>query len=128
MIPVVAAVIEREGRFLVTRRLAGAHLAGRWEFPGGKVDAGETHIEALRRELREELAVDVAVGDLILQTTYAYPDVQVALHFYRCTLDGQPTPVLGQDLRWVARTDLPALEFPEADAELIKRLSASGGW
>ena len=123
---VVAAVIEENDAFLVTRRQAGVHLAGLWEFPGGKIDPSESHADALRREMREELDTDVDVADLILQTTHAYPERTVALFFYRCTLRGTPTPLLGQEMRWVSRAELPTLGFPPADEELIQRLVASG--
>jgi 8-oxo-dGTP diphosphatase len=124
-IAVVAAVIEDAGAFLVTRRPTGVHLAGLWEFPGGKIDEGETHAAALAREIREELGVDVTVHDLIFQTTHAYPERTVTLYFYRCRLGGQPTPMLGQEMRWVARNELPSLGFPPADKDLIRLLSAS---
>jgi mutator protein MutT len=118
-IVVTAAVIERNGRFLLTRRQAGVHLAGHWEFPGGKCDAGESLAACVSRELREELAVDVDVDDEILTTTHDYPDRRVELHFLRCRLKGQPAPQQGQAMRWVARGQLAALRFPPADAELI---------
>jgi 8-oxo-dGTP diphosphatase len=123
---VVAAVVQRNNAFLVTRRQAGVHLAGLWEFPGGKIDPLESHADALRREMCEELGTDVTVGDLIYQTTHDYPDRAVALYFYHCDLNGTPMPLLGQEMRWVARADLPALGFPPADEELIRRLVAEG--
>jgi 8-oxo-dGTP diphosphatase len=122
-IVVTAAVIERDGRFLVTRRQAGVHLAGHWEFPGGKCDAGESLAMCVARELREELAVEVDVGDEILATTHDYPGRRVELHFLRCRLNGQPAPQQGQEMRWVARGRLATLQFPPADAELIARLT-----
>lgn len=125
-VTVVAAVIEREERFLVTRRPTGVHLAGLWEFPGGKIDPDESHHAALKREIREELDADVEVGELAFATTHAYPDRTIALYFYRCTLVGEPRPLLGQEMRWVARSELPLLGFPPADAELIERLTKSG--
>ena len=125
MIVVVAAVIEENGAFLVTRRQRGVHLAGLWEFPGGKIDAGETHPAALAREIREELDADVDIGDLVFTVTHAYDDRTVVLYFYRCTLRGTPRPLLGQELRWVPRADLSTLGFPPADEELIRLLTAS---
>jgi 8-oxo-dGTP diphosphatase len=124
-ITVVAAVIEQEERFLVTRRPTGVHLAGLWEFPGGKIDPDESHHAALIREIREELDADVEVGELTFATTHAYPDRTVALYFYRCTLLGSPRPLLGQEMQWVARVELPLLGFPPADAQLIERLTKS---
>lgn len=123
MIVVVAAVVEEGGRFLVTRRQAGVHLEGLWEFPGGKIDADETHAAALRREIREELDADVRVGDLVLATTHVYPEKAVTLYFYRCTLGGVPRPLLGQEMRWVDRDELRTLGFPAADEELIRLLT-----
>jgi mutator protein MutT len=124
---VVAAVIEEDGRFLVTRRQAGVHLAGMWEFPGGKIDPDETHTDALRRELREELDTDVSVGDLVLATTHAYSAKTVTLYFYRCKLMADVRPMLGQDMRWVERHELRTLGFPAADQELIELLATRTG-
>jgi 8-oxo-dGTP diphosphatase len=122
IIVVAAAVIEVECRFLVTRRQKGVHLEGVWEFPGGKCDGGETLHECLARELREELDVPSRVGEEIFSTTHEYPDRSIELHFFRCELLGDPRPQLGQDMRWVARADLAALDFPPADAALIEIL------
>ena len=121
-IAVVAAVIERDGRFLLTLRPDGTHLAGHWEFPGGKVHESETHVEALRRELFEELDIVAAVGRLVHTITHAYPEKTVALYFYRCEYQGEPKPMMGQQMRWVARGDLAGLPFPEADRDLIRLL------
>ena len=85
-IVVTAAVIEHDGRFLVTRRPAGVHLEGYWEFPGGKCDAGEALGACLARELREELDVDARIGGEIFTTTHTYPERAVELHFFRCEL------------------------------------------
>lgn len=125
MIVVVAAVIEDRHGFLVTRRRPGTHLAGMWEFPGGKIDPDESHDAALRRELREELGVDADVGELVHETTHAYPDVTVALYFYRCRLVGEPRPLLGQEMRRVAHGELASLGFPPGDTELIELLTRS---
>lgn len=122
-ITVVAAVIEEGDSFLVTHRQAGVHLEGMWEFPGGKIDPAETHADALKREIREELDVDIEVGDLVFQTSHDYPDITVALFFYRCVLKGAPRPLLGQEMRWVRPAELLALSFPPADEELIRTLA-----
>ena len=123
-IVVVAAVVEEDGAYLVTRRPDGVHLAGLWEFPGGKIDPEESHADALRREMREELDTDVEVLDLVLQTTHVYPERSVALFFYNCVLQQKPRPLLGQEMRWVRRSELPSLGFPPADEELIRILGA----
>ena len=121
---VVAAVIEHDDRFLLTRRQDGVHLAGHWEFPGGKVGASESHAAALRREIIEELDTDVVVHELVLETTHAYPDRRVTLFFYRCDLLGLPKPMLGQQMEWIPRSELSSLLFPPADDELIRMLMA----
>lgn len=120
---VVAAVIEENDRFLITRRQNGVHLAGLWEFPGGKIDPTETHADALRREMREELDTDVEIGELVFDVTHAYPDRTVTLYFYRCALKSVPRPLLGQEMRWVPRAELASLGFPPADEELIRLLA-----
>jgi mutator protein MutT len=121
-IVVAAAVVEIDGRLLVTRRQQGVHLEGVWEFPGGKSDEGETLKDCLVRELNEELDVPSRVGEEIFSTTHAYPERSVELHFFTCELLGEPRPMLGQEIRWVRREELAALEFPLADAELIEIL------
>jgi mutator protein MutT len=119
---VVAAVVERDGRFLVARRLKGTHLAGYWEFPGGKVHQGETETAALRRELSEELNAGIENLRKIYRTAHAYPERTVELHFFRGDLTCDPHPMLGQELRWIARHEFAAMDFPPADAELIDGL------
>ena len=120
---VTAAVVEIEGRWLVTRRQRGVHLEGFWEFPGGKCDRDETLTDCLARELLEELDVSSRIGEEIFTTSHAYPTRSVELHFFRCELLGEPVPQLGQEMRWVGRDELATLEFPPADAELIKILT-----
>ena len=125
-IVVIAAVIERDGHFLLAERPRGAHLAGCWEFPGGKCEPGESHVDCLVRELDEELGVRATVGDELIVTEHAYPDRVVRLHFRRCTIEGEPTGRLGQQLQWIGRSDLRRLELPEADRDLVDLLSRPG--
>jgi 8-oxo-dGTP diphosphatase len=117
-----AAVVEDRGRLLVTRRQRGVHLEGLWEFPGGKCEAGESIAACLRRELLEELGTDAVPGAELLAVSHDYPERTVELHFVTCTLLGTPTPLLGQEMRWVGRTELRTLDFPPADEELIALL------
>jgi 8-oxo-dGTP diphosphatase len=120
---VAAAVVERDDAFLLTRRLQGTHLAGSWEFPGGKCEPGESLQECLRREILEELGASCTVGEEILHVTHEYPDRRVVLHFFSCALDDEPTPRLGQAMQWVRREQLREHALPPADAELIDILS-----
>lgn len=118
---VVAAVIERGGRILVSQRGPGAGQPGRWEFPGGKREQGEEDEAALARELREELAVKLEIGPLIW-TARAGP---LVLRFFRCawTPGQRPRPLGSVQFRWVRREDLPVLSFPPADAGLVSALA-----
>jgi 8-oxo-dGTP diphosphatase len=125
-IVVTAAVVERGGSFLVTRRPGGVHLEGYWEFPGGKCDPGEALEACLLRELREELDVEATIGKKLLSTTHIYPDRRVELHFFQVTLQGEPVPQLGQEMQWVQRTELQTLTLPPADDELVALLQGLG--
>jgi 8-oxo-dGTP diphosphatase len=118
---VVAAVIERGGRVLVSQRGPGVGHPGRWEFPGGKREPGESDAQALARELREELGVEVDIGPVVW-TTRAGP---LLLRFFRCRwLGGQrPRPLGSVQFRWVPREDLSALDFPPADAGIVSALA-----
>ena len=123
-IVVLAAVIEKDDHFLMTRRLEGTHLAGKWEFPGGKCEPDETHAACLSRELHEELGVEADIGEEIFTVEHAYAERTVRLHFRRVVLLDTPSPLQGQEMRWVARAELRSLELPEADRGLIDLLNA----
>jgi 8-oxo-dGTP diphosphatase len=119
---VTAAVVEEDGAYLLTRRQEGTHLAGFWEFPGGKCEPGETLPESLAREIREELDADVRVGAEIHATSHSYPERTIELRFFACEFVTRPRPVMGQEMRWVRREDLSAIELPPADGELVRIL------
>jgi mutator protein MutT len=126
---VVAAVIVRAGKVLVAQRLDDAHMGGLWEFPGGKVEAGETHEESLARELMEELGIRVVVGEQVTRIEHDYPDRSVVLHFYRAEiLDGcEPQPIECAAVRWVTPEELATLPMPPADVPLVELLTRRGG-
>lgn len=126
VVEVAAALIQDEaGRYLLTQRRGGSHLAGLWEFPGGKRRPGESLHECLRRELAEELGADFAIGDPVDTVRWAYPDVTVILHFYRCRLRaGTISAREAQAMAWVAPERLGDFPFPPADALLVTRLRA----
>ena len=121
---IAGALFDEQGRVLIAQRPPGKHMAGGWEFPGGKVAPGESHQDALRREMQEELGTDVDVREIVSTATHAYDDRHVTLHFYACGLKGEPQPLLGQEMRWVGRSELASLGFPPADEELIALLIA----
>jgi mutator protein MutT len=122
-IVVAAAVICRADSFLLARRLEGTHLAGLWEFPGGKCEAGESLERCLARELEEELGVASRVLGRRLTTRHVYGPKHIELHFFDCQIEGEPHPRLGQELRWVPRDELRVLPLPEADRDLIDLLT-----
>jgi 8-oxo-dGTP diphosphatase len=124
VIEVSAALIrDAAGRYLITQRRKGSHLAGQWEFPGGKVEAGETPAACLRRELIEELSATFAVGQLVDTIRWEYPERTVVLHFFECRLEsGIIAPREGQAMQWVEPARLADHDFPPADHELIQRL------
>src|SRR5215203_6140951 len=123
MIEVAAGLVFRQGRLLITQRPPGSHLAGLWEFPGGKRDPAESFEECLSRELREELGIEVNVGRLIETISHHYAEKSVHLRFYRCSGRGQEPQAIGcAAFAWVAREDLSHYEFPAADARLLEML------
>jgi 8-oxo-dGTP diphosphatase len=125
-IQVAAGLVFRGGKLLITQRRLEAHLGGLWEFPGGKREANETFEACLGRELREELGIEVAVGQLVESLTHAYPDKTVHLRFYRCVLAaGEPQPLGCPDFKWVGPDDLANYPFPAADAGLLGMLRAN---
>ncbi len=125
VIVVTAAVIERDGRFLMTRRLEGTHLAGAWEFPGGKCDPDESLTACLQRELVEELGTRSTIGREVFTVEHAYPQRTVRLHFFETTISDEPRALLGQEMRWVTRAELQTLDLPEADRGLVELLTRS---
>jgi mutator protein MutT len=126
LIEVAAALIQDEGgRYLITQRRRGSHLAGQWEFPGGKREPHESLEGCLRRELGEELSATFRVGELVETIRWEYPDRQIVLHFFRCQLEsGTIAPLEGQAMQWVTLDALGEFEFPPADRSLIDRLRA----
>ena len=119
---VVAAVVVRDGRVLLTRRAAGSHLEGMWEFPGGKVERGEDLPAALVRELKEELGVEAAPGDPFAFNYHAYPGKRVLLLTYRVELTGIPRPLGCAGLGWFTLGEIERLETPPADVPIFERL------
>lgn len=125
MTEVVAALIERDGRFLACQRPAHKAQGLLWEFVGGKVEPGETRAQALVRECREELGVTISVGDVCLETVHKYPDLTVHLTLFYAALTGsEPQKLEHADLRWITLEESAAYPFSPADTELLARLKA----
>lgn len=124
---VVAAVLRRRQRVLAARRPPGKARAGCWEFPGGKVEPGESHVQALRRELLEELGLLAEVGEHILSLEHDYPDLRLSLHAYACRSDDEPVAREHVELRWLAPAELLAVPWSEADRRLAEALAARRG-
>ncbi len=122
---VVAAMIDRDGRYLITQRRPGATLPLLWEFPGGKVEPGETDEQALARELKEEMDITVDVKEATVHVEHAYADYEVDFRVYRCLLkEGEIKHIRVHDHRWVLPTELDRYEFPAADEKTMRQLLA----
>lgn len=124
-IRVVAAVIVRDGLVFATQRGYG-EWKDWWEFPGGKMEPGEAPDEALRREIREELATEIEVGELLTTVEYDYPEFHLTMHCYLCSvLSGSLSLLEHEDARWLAMDELDSLHWLPADVEVVKKLSAN---
>ncbi len=125
-IKVVAALIfDSQNRVIITQRQEGSHLAGKWEFPGGRIENDETPEQALKREIKEEIGLDIAVGQLYLQDTFEYDIKNIDIAFYMCSQsDGnqQPQAIEVADWKLVRLSKLERYEFPPADRNLINQL------
>ena len=120
---VSAGLVFDAGRLLITQRPADKHLGGLWEFPGGKLEEGESYQDCLARELREELGIDVRVGSMLAAIEHRYPDRQVRIHFFRCLLlAGTPQALDCADFVWVKQDELDQYVFPPADSALLNQL------
>ena len=122
-IRVVAAVMEKDGKVLIARRRKGDKLAGKWEFPGGKIEPGESPEAALRRELREELGIETVIGGFVCESSYQYSHLSIRLLAYNATwISGDITPAVHDRVLWVTPAELSAYDFPEANLPVIKRI------
>ena len=127
MVQVVAALLERGDNVLICRRTADQSNALKWEFPGGKVEPGETPEQALARELEEELEIRASLGREIARYEFAYPGKRpIELIFFRVTsFEGEPRNLIFSEMRWEPRRNLPSFDFVEGDRDFIR--SYAGG-
>ncbi len=123
---VLAAVISKNGRILIARRKSADRFGGQWEFPGGKMEEGEEPRQALKRELEEELGIEVEVGRFFEATFHLYPEFPLLLLVYHCRIvRGVARPLKARDLRWVNLQQMKELTLPPADEPIRKNLSSS---
>ena len=126
VIEVSAGLVFHDGKLLITQRRSKDHLGGLWEFPGGKRECNESDEACLRRELREELGIEVEVKELIESIRHDYSDKSVHLKFFRCVfLKGELSPIGCDAIAWVKAAELVNYAFPEADLRLLGKLRAS---
>jgi 8-oxo-dGTP diphosphatase len=120
---VAVGILTQGGKVFITRRLPGSHQGGKWEFPGGKIEPGENTLLALKRELREELGIDIQDASAYMQVWHAYSDREVLLDVWRISrYQGTPHGREAQEAKWFPCAELPQLEFPEADRPILRRL------
>ena len=124
---VVAALIWEGDKFLICQRPAHKARGLLWEFVGGKLEAGESRQQALVRECREELAVEISVGDVFMEVLHEYPDLLVRLTlFHSAIVSGTPQMLEHNDIRWITVDQIPAFDFCPADVDILERLQREG--
>lgn len=123
IVQVAAAIIRKNDRVLIAKRPLNKHKGGYWEFPGGKLEAKELPEQALKRELKEELDIEITSADFFQKITFDYSEKSVCLYFYLVeNFSGNEKGLEGQALKWVEITRLNAFQFPEANQPIVKRL------
>ncbi len=125
MTEVVAALIWYKGRFMICQRPMTKSCALLWEFVGGKVEAGETKEQALMRECREELGIELKVGDIFTEVVHEYPDITVHLTLFNASIaEGVPQKLEHNDIRWITPGEIPEYNFCPADKEILEKILA----
>jgi mutator protein MutT len=119
----VAVIWDSQKRILIDRRLDKGEMGGLWEFPGGKIELGETVAECIEREIREELEIEVSVGEPLIIVKHHYNNFKVTLFVHHCQyLGGTPKPIACQEFRWVRIAELDGYRFPQANTQIIRAL------
>lgn len=123
----VAVIKNHQGNILIDRRKPQGEMGGFWEFPGGKIEANETVEECIHREIREELAIEITVGDRLIEINHTYTSFQITLFVHDCQhLRGEPKPIECEEIRWVGLSELRDYQFPQANSQIIDILQARG--
>ena len=119
----VAVIWNQSGQILIDKRKIGGALGGLWEFPGGKIEQGETVADCIVREIREELAIDITVGEYLISIEHTYPTFQITLIVHHCQyIGGTPQPIESDEIRWVEVSELNKYEFPAANVAIIRAI------
>jgi 8-oxo-dGTP diphosphatase len=120
----VAVIWDRAGQILIDRRKVGGTMGGLWEFPGGKIEPGETVEECIVREIWEELAIEITVGEHLISIDHTYPTFHLSAIVHHCQhISGVPQPIESEEIRWVKVGDLDSYQFPAANAAIINLLA-----
>ena len=125
----VAVIWNKKGQILISRRLPNNFMGGLWEFPGGKVESGETVEECIQREISEELGINIEVVEQLITINHNYTNLYVSLNVYQCLyIGGIPQPLECDEVRWVNLYELDDFTFPEANTQIISLLQENGIW
>ena len=121
----VAVIWNQAGQILIDRRKVGGTMGGLWEFPGGKIEPGETVEACIAREIQEELAIEIAVGEHLISIEHTYPTFNLTLTVHHCQhISGVPQPIESEEIRWVNIDDLDNYQFPAANIAIINALQS----
>jgi 8-oxo-dGTP diphosphatase len=119
----VAVIWNHSGQILIDRRKIGGTMGGLWEFPGGKIEVGETVAECIVREIREELGIEITVGEQLISIEHIYPQFQLTLIVHHCQhISGTPQPIESDEIQWITVSDLDKYQFPAANVEIINAI------
>jgi mutator protein MutT len=122
----VAVIWNQEGKILIDKRRQGGQLGGLWEFPGGKLEPGETIEECIEREIIEELGIKIKVGDRLITIEHDYTNFHITLNVYHCYhTSGTPQPIESDEIRWVTLDEIDQFPFPKANEQIIAALRQS---
>lgn len=121
----VAVIFNQQGDILIDRRLKTGVMGGMWEFPGGKIESGETVVACIKREIQEELGIEIEVGERLITIDHTYQEFSLTLIVHKCRyLSGIPQPIECEEVRWVKKEQLDSFTFPQANIEIIKLLQS----
>ncbi|MDO4732958.1 MAG: (deoxy)nucleoside triphosphate pyrophosphohydrolase [Bacillota bacterium] len=129
MIEVVAALIREKDKLLICQRPAHKTRALLWEFPGGKIEPGESREQALFRECREELAIGISIGELLLELVHEYPDIRIHLSLFDAVVsEGRPQKLEHAKIKWISPAEISNYRFCPADEEMLEKIKSLLGW